>query len=65
MSEETKQNEQIKKPEMQSAVEIRKILKDVVASGYTPIYVNSLEKEVGFKEIYTMKNGEFIKVPLK
>lgn len=51
MSEETKQNEQIKKPEMQSAVEIRKILKDVVASGYTPIYVNSLEKEVGFKEV--------------
>ena len=52
MSEEIKINEQPgKKPEMQSASEIKKLLKDVVSSGYTPIYVNSLEKEVGFKEV--------------
>lgn len=36
---------------MQSAEEIKKLLKATVASGYTPVYINSLGKEVGFKEV--------------
>ena len=38
-------------PEIQSAEEIKKLLKATVASGYTPVFINSLGKEVGFKEV--------------
>ncbi len=37
--------------------------KDTLVSNFEE--AEDILKEVGFKEIYTMKNGEFIKVPLK
>ena len=40
-----------KAPEIQSAAEIKKLLQGALASGYTPVYINSLGKEIGFKEI--------------
>lgn len=38
-------------PENETAAEIAKVLKGKIASGYTTVYINSLGKEVGFKEI--------------
>lgn len=35
----------------QTADDIKRELEGVLATGYTPVYVNSLGKEVGFKEI--------------
>lgn len=39
------------KPVFESATEIKKDLENIFASGFTPVYINSLDKEVGFKEI--------------
>lgn len=38
-------------PTIETAKEIKKNFKELFATGYTPVYINSLEKEVGFKEI--------------
>ena len=39
------------KPVFESATEIKKDLENIFASGFTPVYINSLDKEVGFREI--------------
>lgn len=41
--------DRVEKP--QSAEDIKKAFEGFFATGYTPVYVNSLKKEVGFKEI--------------
>lgn len=52
MSEENRASkDEQKKQLLESKAEIMKELDDIVASGYTAVYINSLGKEVGFKEV--------------
>ena len=46
----------------QSADEIKKDLDGLFASGYTPVYVNSLKKEVGFREITVQQQKSLSRV---
>ena len=50
-SEEVKAIQQAPVERNETAEEIAKVLEGKIASGYTTVYINTLDKEVGFKEI--------------
>lgn len=62
MDKNTEQSKQQQQQKPQSAAEIKKLLKGVVSSGYTPIYVNSLKEEVGFKEVTVSQQKTLSKI---
>ena len=62
MDNNTEQSKQQQQQKPQSAAEIKKLLKGVVSSGYTPIYVNSLKEEVGFKEVTVSQQKTLSKI---
>ena len=49
--EEVKAIQQAPVERNETAEEIAKVLEGKIASGYTTVYINTLDKEVGFKEI--------------